>query len=161
MLNNSRDPRPLASHLQAAAHGVPTVATKNGGPVDIMATLHHGLLVDPTDPADIADKMLKILTNPQLWEQFSHNGADPSSDCPLLRQFRHTITWMYPNTTMYPTTLPHLAPFTLPPIIRMRLAGLFYLLVLNLFCFLGLGFRLQVLTLQASSTMPLLAVSHT
>lgn len=47
------------SCLQAAAHGVPTVATKNGGPVDIMATLHHGLLVDPTSSTDVADGLVK------------------------------------------------------------------------------------------------------
>eukprot|EP00884_Botryococcus_braunii_P004374 jgi/Botrbrau1/13938/Bobra.0193s0005.1 len=62
--------------IEAAAHGVPTVATKNGGPVDIMSMLHHGLLVDPTDPQDIAEKMLKILTNPQLWDQMSQNGVN-------------------------------------------------------------------------------------
>ncbi len=63
--------------MQAAAHGVPTVATKNGGPVDIMATLHHGLLVDPTNSKQIADALLKILTNPEVWDEMSHNGAPP------------------------------------------------------------------------------------
>ena len=33
--------------IEAAAHGVPTVATKNGGPVDILATLHHGAAGGP------------------------------------------------------------------------------------------------------------------
>ena len=47
-------------------HGVPTVATKNGGPVDIMATLHHGLLVDPTNSKQIADALIKILTNSEV-----------------------------------------------------------------------------------------------
>ena len=60
--------------LQAAAHGVPTVATKNGGPVDIMATLHHGLLVDPTNSKQIADALIKILTNSQVWDEMSQNG---------------------------------------------------------------------------------------
>lgn len=65
--------------LQAAAHGVPTVATKNGGPVDIMATLHHGLLVDPTNSKQIADALIKILTNSEVWDKMSHNGASPVS----------------------------------------------------------------------------------
>lgn len=60
--------------LQAAAHGVPTVATKNGGPVDIMATLHHGLLVDPTNSKQIADALIRILTNSQVWDEMSQNG---------------------------------------------------------------------------------------
>ncbi|KAK9919093.1 hypothetical protein WJX75_009336 [Coccomyxa subellipsoidea] len=61
--------------IEAAAHGVPTVATKNGGPVDIMATLHHGLLVDPTNSRQIGDALLKILTNPEVWDEMSHNGV--------------------------------------------------------------------------------------
>lgn len=31
--------------IEAAAHGLPSVATKNGGPVDIAATLKNGVLV--------------------------------------------------------------------------------------------------------------------
>lgn len=63
------------SHMvQAAAHGVPTVATKNGGPVDIMATLHHGLLVDPGNSNAIAEACLKILTSSQTWEEMSRSG---------------------------------------------------------------------------------------
>ena len=61
-------------HVQAAAHGVPTVATKNGGPVDIMTTLHHGLLVDPNSSKEIADALVKILTEPKEWEEMSQNG---------------------------------------------------------------------------------------
>ena len=61
--------------IEAAAHGVPTVATKNGGPVDIMATLHHGVVVDPTDSDAVAAALLKILTNPQVWDSMSGNGT--------------------------------------------------------------------------------------
>ena len=53
---------------------MPTVATKNGGPVDIMQTLHSGLLVDPTKSKDIAAACLKILTQPETWDKMSHNG---------------------------------------------------------------------------------------
>ena len=69
----SQNLEPLA--VQAAAHGVPTVATKNGGPVDIMQTLHHGILVDPTNSKAIADALLRILTNSSLWDEYSHNGG--------------------------------------------------------------------------------------
>ncbi len=63
--------------VQAAAHGVPTVATKNGGPVDIMSTLHHGILVDPTDSKAIANALLRILTNSSLWDEYSQSGTNP------------------------------------------------------------------------------------
>lgn len=61
--------------MQAAAHGVPTVATKNGGPVDIMSTLHHGLLVDPTNSSEISAALIRILTHPETWDEMSRNGA--------------------------------------------------------------------------------------
>lgn len=119
--------------IEAAAHGVPTVATKNGGPVvrwghraagwlsanhaagvarllrdqvtvgsvyglfrpdspsksmlphlphhtptrvqDIMATLHHGVVVDPTDPDAVAAALLGILTHPQTWDDMSTSGV--------------------------------------------------------------------------------------
>ncbi len=67
-----RDPISLP---QAAAHGVPTVATRNGGPVDIMKTLHHGVVVDPTDEKAVAEALLDILTHPTKWEEMSKNGA--------------------------------------------------------------------------------------
>ena len=64
--------------MQAAAHGVPTVATKNGGPVDIMQTLHSGLLVDPTNSKQIAAACLKILTHPDTWDEMNTNGQAPA-----------------------------------------------------------------------------------
>ena len=57
--SSAASPDEECSCPQAAAHGVPTVATKNGGPVDIMATLHHGILVDPTSSTDVADGLVK------------------------------------------------------------------------------------------------------
>lgn len=67
----------ISSPLQAAAHGLPTIATKNGGPVDIMQTLHSGLLVDPTNSKEIANACLKILTQPDIWDKMSQNGDRP------------------------------------------------------------------------------------
>lgn len=64
-------------YMQAAAHGVPTVATKNGGPVDIMKTLHHGVTVDPTNERELGNALLEILTHPATWQEMSRNG-EPS-----------------------------------------------------------------------------------
>lgn len=61
--------------IEAAAHGVPTVATCNGGPVDIMRTLHHGVVVDPTDPDAVAAALLSILTIPATWDAMSTSGV--------------------------------------------------------------------------------------
>jgi sucrose-phosphate synthase len=59
---------------QAAAHGLPMVATKNGGPVDIHKTLSNGLLVDPHDQNEIAKALLKLVSDRNLWTLCRKNG---------------------------------------------------------------------------------------
>ncbi len=60
--------------LEAAASGLPLVATENGGPVDIIGNCHNGLLVDPLNSESISKALLQILENATLWQQFSENG---------------------------------------------------------------------------------------
>lgn len=60
--------------LEAAASGLPLVATENGGPVDIIGNCQNGLLVDPLNGDAIAEALLTILEDPKLWQQFSENG---------------------------------------------------------------------------------------
>uniref|UniRef100_A0A061RVG0 sucrose-phosphate synthase n=1 Tax=Tetraselmis sp. GSL018 TaxID=582737 RepID=A0A061RVG0_9CHLO len=60
--------------IEAAAHGVPIVATKHGGPNDIIATLQNGVLVDPAKPQEIADACISIVTQQDTWDMFSASG---------------------------------------------------------------------------------------
>ncbi|KAH9299399.1 hypothetical protein KI387_031081, partial [Taxus chinensis] len=60
--------------IEAAAHGLPMVATKNGGPVDIHRALHNGLLVDPHDQQAIATALLKLVSDKNLWNECRRNG---------------------------------------------------------------------------------------
>ncbi|KAF3794156.1 putative sucrose-phosphate synthase 2 [Nymphaea thermarum] len=60
--------------IEAAAHGLPMVATKNGGPVDIHRALNNGLLVDPHDDKAIADALLKLVADKNLWSECRKNG---------------------------------------------------------------------------------------
>ncbi|XP_062099348.1 probable sucrose-phosphate synthase 1 [Humulus lupulus] len=60
--------------IEAAAYGLPTVATKNGGPVDILRVLDNGLLVDPHDQQAISDALLKLVSDKQLWARCRQNG---------------------------------------------------------------------------------------
>ncbi|CAA7054082.1 unnamed protein product [Microthlaspi erraticum] len=60
--------------IEAAAHGLPMVATKNGGPVDIHRALHNGLLVDPHDQEAIANALLKLVSEKNLWNECRING---------------------------------------------------------------------------------------
>ncbi len=60
--------------LEAAASGLPLVATENGGPVDIIGNCDNGLLVDPLDKEAISRSLLKILHDSDQWGTFSRNG---------------------------------------------------------------------------------------
>jgi sucrose-phosphate synthase len=60
--------------LEAAASGLPVVATENGGPVDIIENCRNGELVDPLDKEAIAAALLKLLQSDSDWQRASRNG---------------------------------------------------------------------------------------
>jgi sucrose-phosphate synthase len=60
--------------LEAAASGLPLVATENGGPVDIVSNCNNGILVNPLDAAAIATALLELLNDREAWQQASRNG---------------------------------------------------------------------------------------
>ncbi|WP_020563640.1 HAD family hydrolase [Methylosarcina fibrata] len=60
--------------LEAAASGLPLVATENGGPVDIIGNCRNGLLVDPLAKSALAEALLTILDSPDIWREFSASG---------------------------------------------------------------------------------------
>ncbi len=62
--------------LEAAASGVPIVATNDGGPNDIIANCRNGILVNPFDPREIEKALVHILIEPGAWESFSASGLE-------------------------------------------------------------------------------------
>jgi sucrose-phosphate synthase len=66
--------------IEAASCGVPIIATKDGGPADIIKNCQNGLLIDPTKPTEISAAINKILVNRDLWEEYSRNGINGVRD---------------------------------------------------------------------------------
>jgi len=62
--------------IEAAACGLPIVATDDGGPMDIVGNCKNGLLVDPLDSEAIATSLIKVLKDKKQWSVFSRNGIE-------------------------------------------------------------------------------------
>jgi sucrose-phosphate synthase len=60
--------------IEAAASGLPIVATEDGGPRDIISNCENGLLIDPLDTSTITDALLQVLSDWEGWQQKSANG---------------------------------------------------------------------------------------
>ncbi len=60
--------------IEAAATGLPVIATSQGGPQEIIANLRHGTLVDPLDKSALIEALIEALTNREKWRRWSRSG---------------------------------------------------------------------------------------
>ena len=65
--------------LEAAASGLPMVATDDGGPRDIQRRCENGLLVDVTDRESLQDGLERAGSDPRRWRRWSDNGVEAVS----------------------------------------------------------------------------------
>lgn len=70
--------------IEAAACGLPVVATEDGGPVDIIRNCRNGRLVNPLDKTAMAETLLQTLADKQEWERLARNG---------IHGVRHHYSW--------------------------------------------------------------------
>ncbi len=60
--------------LEAAASGLPIVATDDGGPRDIIANCRNGVLIDALRSEDIAAKIISVLWDRHQWRRYANAG---------------------------------------------------------------------------------------
>ncbi|MBU2739532.1 HAD family hydrolase, partial [Acidithiobacillus concretivorus] len=60
--------------IEAAACGLPILATEDGGPKDIIANCQNGVLIDPLNAKEIGEKLLGMLSDKTTWKSYAKNG---------------------------------------------------------------------------------------
>ena len=60
--------------IEAAASGLPIVATEDGGPVDIVGNCNNGLLIDPLEADSIAKAINDVIGDWETWQTKSVAG---------------------------------------------------------------------------------------
>jgi sucrose-phosphate synthase len=60
--------------IEAAASGLPIVATEDGGPTDIIGNCKNGYLIDPLDIEAIAATLIQVLKDRKAWHRLAENG---------------------------------------------------------------------------------------
>jgi len=66
--------------LEAMASGLPIVATKVGGIPEVVKDGENGLLVEPKNSKQIAEKVLLLLENNELREKISNNNIEKAKE---------------------------------------------------------------------------------
>jgi len=104
--------------IEAAASGLPIVATEDGGPRDITANCNNGYLIDPLDKQDITKTLLKILSDANAWRGLSQRG---------MRGVKQHYSWQA-HTQVYVSALHGLltSTRTTSPLLPRRRAGLYH-----------------------------------
>jgi sucrose-phosphate synthase len=62
--------------IEAAASGLPIVATEDGGPRDIIDLCKNGHLIDPLEEEAMAQTLLDVISDAERWESLARNGLD-------------------------------------------------------------------------------------
>jgi sucrose-phosphate synthase len=60
--------------IEAAACGLPIVATEDGGPIDIIRNCQNGHLINPLDKAAMAATLLLTLSDQTAWRRLARKG---------------------------------------------------------------------------------------
>lgn len=66
--------------IEAAASGLPIVATDDGGPREILSHCHNGELIDPLDTEALGETLLDALRDSRRWQRWSEQGVEGAQD---------------------------------------------------------------------------------
>jgi sucrose-phosphate synthase len=111
--------------LEAAASGLPLVATEVGGPVDIIGNCRNGLLIDPLDEASIASALLMILEDETAWSTFSNNGLTTIAKFYSWEAHANRYLKLVMDLIVQNRVVARPAPLAKPPAVQTRTRAIF------------------------------------
>jgi glycosyltransferase involved in cell wall biosynthesis len=96
LIHASLRPEPFGRVIiEAMAMRKPVIASKAGGPLEIVDDGINGFLVPPGDDAELAEKIVLLLTNPELASQLGHEAYLKTRRCHTIEQHVEAVSRVY------------------------------------------------------------------
>jgi sucrose-phosphate synthase len=93
------------TNLEAMLAGLPTVATKNGGPSETMfdekTNKRYGILINPADSHDIGQGIIRILSDRNNWKYYRDMGIQRVREVYNWRHSAEKFTYVLQNAVDY------------------------------------------------------------
>lgn len=80
------------SFLEAMRAGVPVIGGDVGGTRELIKDGENGFLVNPMDEKELATKIIRLLSDKELYERFRRNGFETARQYTVERMARETLT---------------------------------------------------------------------
>jgi phosphatidylinositol alpha-1,6-mannosyltransferase len=77
--------------VEAGAAGLPVVAGRAAGALDAVGHEESGLLVDPNDPGEVADAIVRLLTDPVLAAGLGRGGQERAAGMFSYASFKENV----------------------------------------------------------------------
>jgi len=90
--------------LEAMQAGVPVIGGNVGGTKELIQNGENGFLVNPTDPAELAQKITRLLEDKSLQRKFRENGFKTAARFTQARMVRETFAVYEKTIRAFPKT---------------------------------------------------------
>jgi glycosyltransferase involved in cell wall biosynthesis len=88
--------------IEAMAMSRPVIATRMGGPLEIVADQETGVLIPPGDPQQLAEAVCRLLANPIELQRMGEAGRRRVEERFPVKEFGAKLSWLYDSLLQPP-----------------------------------------------------------